>query len=369
MKGLVLWRGKKRPSEPTRVRPRLGGDVELAGRSETESESVEEQEMTPVQEGWTHGSVLTTRVVSVALGLCVIAGPAALAWRVIDGGSGADQAPAAAVSVQDLETRRGAAEDVAVQWVLAWLSATQETPEGVAGFYNGPVSLPAAATVVHRTSVTDAQAVAPGVWSVTVGADVELTGAVVRRYYQVPVSVDGDAKGAAAQVMAVPAVVTGPAKSATPRGDSYATTVAPGTGLHEAAEAFLGALLIGEGDITRFATPGTDFRAISAPFGEVEVLNMSAAPGQGSDLLAPADGDTTRALVDVVLTETAAKAAPDSDEAETTASPEPDPEPGSGQPTSGVQAQYQLSLTARAGRWEVTSIDQAPTSPQPSGTN
>lgn len=370
MRGLSI-RSRPRP-KPSTAKPRrvgLGGAVpaEAEGPSGLDESDLSDDEgggESSSQHGWTHGSALATKATTVVVVLGLLTGPAAL-WLELGG----SELPAATEAVvgqdPDLSARQAAAEDLAVQWVRAWLTTGEEDVEHLARFYAGDLVLPEEPASVHRVDVLGAVASAPGVWTVTVGAEVELDAGLVRRYFQVPVSVDGGAGTAAARVMTPPAVVSGPGRSAPARAVSYGTVLPRGSAPASAAEAFLRAFLTGDGELSRLTVPGTTWEALSAPYADLEVLAIGA---MGSASAAayddPQDGDQVRVRVDLVLFESTGEdaadeaqgdAAGDTDQATTTKSPTAVAEEG-----RGIQSEYHLSLTARAGRWEVAAIDPGP---------
>lgn len=293
--------------------------------------------------GWTHGTGLLTRVVSWVMVLALLAGPVALVM-MLRGGQGSGPVVPAAMPAEDLQARRVAASEVATQWVMAWLAAEKETGEELVGAYwAAPVELPEDGTDVLSASPVSEVATGPGVWTVTVGADVLLEAGVVRRYYDVPVSVEGGAVDAAAAVLSLPVPVAGPGRAAPGGGAGYGTRVSTGEPGFEAVEAFVQAWLTGQGDLDRWTTPGSVWEPVGAPYAAVELEELSAqgaVPGAG-----PTDGDQVQVLADLVLTDVT----PESAEAESATFSR-----------AGVRAQMALTLTARAGRWEVSGIDPAP---------
>lgn len=304
------------------------------------------------QEHWTRGVGLRTRAVGAAMSLAMLTGPVALGWVVVERfSSGSGPAVPAVSQDADRAARRAAASETATQWVLAWLSADRSAPEVVSAYWAGPIELPEAGQDVLDASALLAEATAPGVWTVTVGADILQHGeggALVRRYFQVPVSVEGGQGDAGARVMALPAPVTGPGRDAPDRAAVYSQRLVAGEPVFAAVSDFLDAYLTGGGDLDRFTSPGTTWRPVEVPYGSVEVRTVQAIPASGRDLASAGEGEQVRVLADVQLLEQDQQDQQD--------------QPGQQSSRAGIQSQYALTLTARAGRWEVTQIDDAPTS-------
>lgn len=303
----------------------------------------------PTGHRWSAGSGLATKATTGLLSLALLTGPVALVMQ-------ATSAPAAATTAtavgQDAkrDSRRGVAQELAGQLVRAWLSSSTDTPL-VTAYWKEPVELPAVGSRVGALSVVDATATAPGVWSVTIGADV--TGPTpkaptVRRFFLVPVAVEGGAGDAAARALALPAETAAPATAAD-RGLQYGTSV-PGTAAAgTTVSAYLTALLAGTGDITRYLSPGVTVTAITPPpYVKVRVERIEASD-EVDGLLEGAPAN--RATVHVRVTTTNFTALKQG------ATP---PAPGSPPANTGLTGQFLLQLTARDGRWEVSGVDQAP---------
>lgn len=357
MRVLAPWRsrGQGEP-EPAGApgRLRLGGQGPHAEQLLTvaEAEADDDQDRVPAagdQEHWTRGVSLRTRAVGAVMTLALLTGPVALGWVALDQFS-SSTGTAVPVASQDGDraARMAAANETATQWVLAWLSADRTTPEVVSAYWAGPIELPDRGQDVLAASPLLAEATAPGVWTVTVGADLLLGGGedqtLVRRYFQVPVSVEGGQGDASARVMALPAPVTGPGRQAPNRNAVYSQRLVDGDPVSAAVSDFLDAYLTGSGDLARFTSPGTTWRPLEVPYGDVRVQAVQAIAVSGRDLTAATEGDQVRVLADVQLLE------------------ERPEQSGQQNSRAGIQSQYALTLTARAGRWEVTKIDDAPTS-------
>lgn len=105
--------------------------------------------------------------------------------------------------------------------------------------------------------------------------------------------------------------------------------------------AFLGAYLSGA-DVSRYLTPGSSVRPIGDPpagYAAATALSVHAdrtGAGITDATTTPTDGAQVRVLATARLTE-----------------------PGNDDPQQGLQTQIPLTLTARGGRWEVTTVDPA----------
>lgn len=184
---------------------------------------------------------------------------------------------------------------------------------------------PAQSAPVSVTAVRSAQS-AQGAWSVTVAAQFA-DGRV--RYYAVPVA--ADRAGTSFTVTGAPGVVAGPARAAAPP-SVYGVSVPEGE-LSSAVGEFLAAYLTGAGEVERYLAPGARLTAVSpAPYTAVVVQEASAVQEVAAGERVPADGTTVRVLAHVE--------ARDAD--------------------GRWPLAYELALTARSGRWEVSAF--------PSGT-
>lgn len=256
-------------------------------------------------------------------------------------------APVAAAAGYDerSESRRSAAEYTAREWVIAWLSTARGQETSLLGYWPGRVDLPKQASVVRAAQIVSAAPAEVGVWAITVRADLEPTpGApVVTRYYQVPISVRGEGQQASASVMGLPSQVPGPV---TQVGEppTYGVPVATDSPLGSTVSAFIQAALTGRADeVARYTAPNAQVRAAissaQSSYAAVAVTSISTTDGQASDVDGggvPADGATSHVKADVRLTEKGADA------------------------NGGRTATWFLTLTTRAGRWEVSAVDQSP---------
>jgi hypothetical protein len=101
---------------------------------------------------------------------------------------------------------------------------------------------------------------------------------------------------------------------------------------------FLNAYIAGSGDVTRYLTPGVVLTTLTpAPYTSVDLSEIRAEGSDQPPAVVPVDGTQIRvlALGTAVVTD---------------------------QQTSNVA--YALTLTARAGRWEISALDLVPVQSQ-----
>ena len=299
------------------------------------------------QATWTSGSRLGTRAGTAALVAAIACGPIAMAWQALT----PQQAPATAVAAstvfdERMESRRAIAAEIGLQWVQAWLTTSSQDVEQLRSLYAGEVTLPKAPARVADLRVADSVPADVGVWSVTVVATVTAAGAKTgaTRYFAVPIAVSGGGEEGpvAASPMSVPAPVQGPAPVQVRAGGEYPAFVNTGSPLGATVAAFLGAYTSGA-DVSRYVTPGSTVRPIgdaTVGYAAVTALSVRAdrdGVGITDARTAPADGEQVRVLATARLTERGAA----------------DPM------QQGLSTQLPLTLTARGGRWEITSVDTA----------
>lgn len=286
-----------------------------------------------LQARWTGGPALRTRVVHGVLVAALVTGPAALVLVVGQAASATSPlaAPVAETAPQD-GGEQAAVGEFAQQLVLLWLQ-TARGDEAVLADLVDTAGLQLAETPMTGSDPQTAQLVSTGSgqWAVTVAVTVtDVTVVPVRRYFQVPVRYTVDTGALVA--VTLPAPVAGPPAAVSPQlGYRYMASSSDPVTL--AAGEFLGSLLTGAGDVTRFVSPGTQISAVTPPpFTGVQVREVTTdvdLRGAG----ATAAHEPVRALVTALATVTAEQA---------------------------VTVQYPLTLTTREGRWEVSSLDAAP---------
>ncbi|MFF7451634.1 MULTISPECIES: conjugal transfer protein [unclassified Streptomyces] len=161
-------------------------------------------------------------------------------------------------------------------------------------------------------------------WSVTLAAQYA-DGRL--RYFAVPVLTDR--AGSSFTVSAAPAVVASPARIEGPP-SPYTVTVPTGGDLPSAVGEFLAAYLTGTGEVDRYLAPGVRLAPVSpAPYQSVTVEQLLAADEAAAAESVPTDGTRVRVMVQAE--------ARDAD--------------------GRWPLAYELTLTARSGRWEVSTLE------------
>lgn len=290
----------------------------------------------PLASQWTAGASLATRIATVVLWAALLAGPAALLLVVAAEGGGA--APPPAPAVVDDTAEAAAAQEFAQRLVTAWLTTPRGGEQAVSALVaDADVVLPVSPWTVSNPAIAQVARLPdqPGLagaqlWSVTVAVDVAAgRQPATRRFFQVPVQRDS-AGALVALTQPAPIAAPGLASAAQSAASHDVDTSSP---LHASVQQFLAAMLAAQSDVTRYVTPGAAIAAVTpAPYTSVELTALSADVDV-SDIGLPVDGQQAR----VVATATAAV----SDD-------------------QRISVTYPLTLTARSGRWEVTSIDPAP---------
>lgn len=286
--------------------------------------------------GWTAGRGFGQKAVTGALLAAVVCGPVGLALGFMNG-----QPRPAAAQVQIAEgisTHQQSAGEYGAAFVAAWLSATREAPGNLTDYIDKSAvgQLSPDPWVYRDLSLVSVEPIEDSTLvSVVVAANIEEfdmaseSGAMIwpRRYFAVTVNVTD----AGMAVVGLPAPIAAPTRETTPVKLPYKEQVDTTSAARGTVEAFLGAYLAGSGDIDRYLTPGVEIAAITpAPYMNLTVLDVTSDV-EASDT--PATGAVLHVLA--VLEVTSA----------------------SGQQLTTT---YTLTLTARDGRWETTSVDLTP---------
>lgn len=285
---------------------------------------------------WTAGRAFGQKAVTGALLVAVVCGPLAL----ITAAANSQEKPAVAQVVVDepLTAQQQAAGEYGAAFVASWLSATREDAGNLAQYINPSVIGQLSATPwVYRdlTVVSTEKTDGSELLSVVIAANVEEfdmesgSGATVwpRRYFAVTVRVTDSGMS----VVGLPAPIAAPAKEESAVRLAYTKSVSKTSTAQETVEAFLAAYLAGSGDVSRYITPGAAITAITpAPFMNLSVKDIKADAE-------PTDNPSTGSVVHVLVTVEVSSAS-----------------------DQKLTATYALTLTARDGRWETTSVDLAP---------
>ena len=320
-----------------------------------------------VVDGWTGPTRWKTRGTNVALAAALVAAPVSLVLTLThsSGGSGTATSNAGTYD-QRLMSRRSSASETGAQAVTTWLTATNADSSGLSRYGWDPtrLNLPDQAPKVTDASTVDARPTAPGVWLVEVGATVTPAtgGAAARRYFTVPIGVAG-ASQIAAEPLALPAEVPAPSTAVPNLSLNYANQVSPGAPAYSATTGFLTSLLTGQGNLSLYLRPGTAIGNISpAPWSKISVVSVNT-DDSGVAYAARTAPDGTQLHVAVQVDATPSTPSPTPAATPTapakgskpTPPAAPRPTPGAGLVTTPLA--YQLTLTARGGRWEVSAMN------------
>ncbi|ACZ32435.1 hypothetical protein Xcel_3436 (plasmid) [Xylanimonas cellulosilytica DSM 15894] len=280
----------------------------------------------------------STKAASAGLLTCLVLGPVGAVAGALALTQSAAPTQTSATAITDQSGDRAVVGEYAQRVVLTWLTTTQDNVDALEAMVS---DVQTAAIATEPFTVRDVTVAgiseADAVWSVTVAATVtDARKQTARRFYQVPVTFTGGAVTA----LSLPTPVTGPVAAAGSASE-YRAHVDPTSPIGQTVAEFLGAYTAGDGDVSRYVTPGVTLTAITpAPYATVKLVDLRALE-EVDAVAAPADGQQLRvlAIASAVVTDTQ---------------------------SSGVS--YALTLTARAGRWEITAIDPAPATTAPDAT-
>lgn len=301
-----------------------------------QSDDVDVEDLPPVADGRHQTtSALGAKAATVGLLTCLALGPVG----AVAGGLAflqSSQPSAAPVAAPvDQSNERAIVGQFAQQVVVTWLTTTQDKPDPMLALVkDAQISgLSQTAFKVDDPAVSGITFV-DGTWSVTVAATItDANKTTARRYFQVPVRYSQGGLTA----LTLPAPVSPPPVTV---GSStgYRAQVDLTTPLGQTVGQFLTAYIAGSGDASRYLTPGVNLTPLTpAPYTSVRLSELRAAGSDQPPATVPQDGTKTRvlALGTAVVTD---------------------------QQTANVA--YALTLTARAGRWEISAIDPAPVQQQ-----
>lgn len=288
---------------------------------------------------WTQGRQVTANALTILVAAALIAGPLSLVLSLQNVSRPAEAAPVAEQGSQ-LTAQEEKAGAYAVGLVGAWLGAWKDHP-GELGEYVDVGSLgklseepgkyrDLAVSTVTPNNESDIVTVVVAANVKELAEDPEQEGAAIekwpRRYFQVPVLVSS----AGMSVVSLPTPVAAPADGGDAR-LAYPEELPSTDASYDTVVSFLAAYATGSGDLSRFVSPEAAITAITpAPYLSVEADEIKADVQPPKT---PKDGVTVRVLATVSFTS---------------------------QLDQTVTSTYALTLTARAARWEVSSIDPAP---------
>lgn len=286
--------------------------------------------------GWTNGRSLAQKAVTGLLYFGIVCGVLALCLQLLL--PPAKPAAAVASTQAGLTVAEQQAAAYATSFVGAWLGASRQQPGTLLDYIDdSATSLLSEEPWTYRdlgvVSVDPVEGT--DVVSVVVAANVEEYDMTSddglmfwpRRYFSVPIRITN----AGLTVMTLPTPVATPVRDFSSVQLPYTKTVPTNTSARTTVEAFLASYLAGSGDITRVISPGSTISAIDpAPYQELQVTDVRS-DREASET--PAGGDVVHVLAtaDVIS--------------------------ASGQ---RLTTTYALTLTARDGRWETTTVDLAP---------
>ncbi|MFF3113538.1 conjugal transfer protein [Kitasatospora sp. NPDC057904] len=167
-------------------------------------------------------------------------------------------------------------------------------------------------------------------------------------YFQVPVAAVPSGGGVMGYVaLAMPAEVSAPPRAQAPvLVYGPVRPALPGDARTQAVAAFLASYLTGAGELDRYLAPGVRLEAVApVPYTAVVVDQLAVEGERGGEGAGAVPADGVRARLLVVLRAT-------------------------GHDGVRVPLTYALTLSSRAGRWEIASLDGAPSEaldPAPSG--
>lgn len=280
----------------------------------------------------------STRAVSAGLLLCLALGPVGAGvgvYALVQSSTGTQPTAAAAA---DLSEDRARAGEYAQRVVLTWLTTTRDDTSELEAMVKG-VQLTSIAEVAFtvRDATVAGIRFTDDVWTVTVAATVtDAREETARRFFQVPVVLSDDTVTA----LTLPTPVAG-ASIIAGTSPEYRTRVDTTSPIGQTVVEFLSAYLAQAGDVARYVTPGVELTALTpAPYTAVTLTDLRAL-GAVDVAESPADGQQLRVLATGSAVVTEDQSSP---------------------------VTYALTLTARAGRWEITAIDAAPAISTPDAT-
>ncbi|MGP4003624.1 conjugal transfer protein [Streptomyces sp. 8N706] len=323
--------------------------------------------------GWSTGAQANTSAAFrwAAWGLLVL-GPllGAAAYLSVPAQAGPVQKRAAPTA--PAATGAQGAAGFAQLFVAAFISAGEGDQDKLAAYYPAATSLRLDGDPDRRRgeqlTVVRLRQTHRGVWSVTVAARITDTGpsaqpsgddrpdnkdnatataAQAVRYFQVPVATAPAAGGASGYTaLAMPAEVSAPERIKAPALVYGPMRPAlPADPRTQAVTEFLNAYLTGAGELDRYLAPGTKLAPVApAPYTGIAIDTLAIEGEKGTEPVTtvPDNGTTLRLLVALRAT---------------------------GHDEVRVPLTYALTLKARAGRWEIASLDGAPApGPVTSGT-
>mgnify|MGYP000979016077 CR=1 FL=1 len=301
-----------------------------------QSDDVDVEDLPPIADGRHQTrSALGAKAATVGLLTCLVLGPVGAVAGGLAYLQSSQPSAAPVAAAVDQSNERAIVGQFAQQVVVTWLTTTQDKADALTALIkDAQVSgLSQTAFKVEDPAVSGITSV-DGTWSVIVAATVtDAHKTTARRYFQIPVRYDHGSVTA----LTLPAPVSPPlARVGSTTG--YRIQVDLSTPLGQTVSQFLTAYIAGFGDVGRYLTPGFTLIPLTpAPYTSVRLSEIRAADSDQPSATVPRDGSKTRvlALGTGLVTD---------------------------QQTANVA--YALTLTARAGRWEISAIDPTPVQQQ-----
>ncbi|MFD5064804.1 conjugal transfer protein [Streptomyces sp. NPDC058394] len=311
--------------------------------------------------GWSTGAQANTTAAIrwTAWGLLVL-GPLLGAFAYLSAPAQAGPAQRKPAPTAPAATGAQGAAGFAQLFVAAFISAGEGDQGELAAYYPDATSLRLEGASDRRRgeqlTIVRLRQTDEGIWSVTIAAritdtkpadahqaddkdEAKAAAAQAVRYFQVPVATATTAGGASGYTaLAMPAEVAAPEWIKAP-GLIYGPMrpALPADPRTQAVTEFLTAYLTGAGELDRYLAPGTHLAPVApAPYTGIAVDTLAIDGEKGTEPVTavPDDGTTLRLLVALRAT---------------------------GHDEVRVPLTYALTLKARAGRWEIASLDGAPT--------
>lgn len=314
--------------------------------------------------GWSTGAQANTSAAIrwTAWGLLVL-GPLLGAFAYLSAPAQAGPSQKKAAPTAPAATGAQGAAGFAQLFVAAYISAGEGDQDKLAAYYPDATSLRLEGDPDRRRgeqlTVVRLRQSDRGVWSVTVAAritdtkpaakpsdgkrpdnkdDAKEAAAQAVRYFQVPVATAPSAGGASGYTaLAMPAEVAAPERIKAP-GLVYGPMrpALPADPRTQAVTEFLNAYLTGTGELDRYLAPGTKLApVVPAPYTGIAVDTLAVEGEKGTEPVTTVPDDGTKLRLLVALRAT-------------------------GHDEVRVPLTYALTLKARAGRWEIASLDGAP---------
>lgn len=287
---------------------------------------------------WTQGRQTGSHLISILMLVAIVSGPIGLfvSWQAISRPAAAAQV----VSSDGLNTSQQEAGAYAAGFVSEWLGAWKDHPGQMADYVDinslrtlSEVPAEYRDLTVAQISPNEGSDIITVVVSASVkelGPDPKLEGGAIeiwpRRYFQVPIVVTD----AGMRPVGLPVPVAAPASTGSVQ-LAYAKPLPSADPAAQTVMAFLQAYATGSGDLSVYVSPGSEISPITpAPYLAVEAVDLRVDRDAPKT---PKDDTQLQVLATVTLTS---------------------------QTDQTVTSTYALTLTARATRWEVSSIDPAP---------